>query len=91
MKRKFLGTVCFLAVYSVFAFQPYVFGAQAGAFAEHYNAGQNYLMQSQYSSSIVEFRKALRINYLDNTEASQRLERKIDNIHSMAVASANAE
>ncbi len=67
MKRKFLGTVCFLAVYSVFAFQPYVFGAQAGAFAEHYNAGQNYLMQSQYSSSIVEFRKALRINYLDNS------------------------
>ena len=32
-----------------------------------------------------------RINYLDNTEASQRLERKIDNIHSMAVASANAD
>ncbi len=32
-----------------------------------------------------------RINYLDNTEASERLERKIDNIHSMAVASANAD
>lgn len=32
-----------------------------------------------------------RINYLDNTEISERLERKIDNIHSMSVASANAD
>ena len=41
--------------------------AVTGAFAEHYNAGQNYLTQNQYSSAIVEFRKALRINYLDNS------------------------
>lgn len=31
-----------------------------------------------------------RINYLDNTEASERLERKIDSIHSLAVEADNA-
>lgn len=36
-------------------------------FAEHYNAAQNYLSQYQYSSAIVEFRKSLRINYLDES------------------------
>ena len=41
--------------------------AVSGAFAEHYNAGQNFLTQHQYSSAIVEFRKAMRINYLDNS------------------------
>ena len=38
-----------------------------GAFAEHYNAAQNYMKQEQYSSAIVEFRKAMKINYLDNS------------------------
>ena len=66
MKRKILGTVCCLALCTILC-QPNAFAAQAGAFAEHYDAGQNYLMQNQYSSSIVEFRKALRINYLDNS------------------------
>src|SRR5574344_1652351 len=36
-------------------------------FAEHYNLAQDYLSQYQYSSAITEFRKALRINYLDNS------------------------
>lgn len=36
-------------------------------FAEHYNAAQQYLSQYQYSSAVLEFRKALRINYLDNS------------------------
>lgn len=36
-------------------------------FAEHYNAAQQYLSQYQYSSAITEFKKALRINYLDNS------------------------
>lgn len=36
-------------------------------FAEHYNAGQQYLSQFQYSSAIMEFKKALRINYLDDS------------------------
>lgn len=66
MKRKILGTVCCLALCTILC-QSNAFAAQAGAFAEHYDAGQNYLMQNQYSSSIVEFRKALRINYLDNS------------------------
>ena len=47
--------------------QPLVYAGQASAFAEHYEAAQNYLLQSQYSSAIVEFRKAMRINYLDNS------------------------
>ncbi len=36
-------------------------------FAEHYNLAQQYLSQYQYSSAISEFKKALRINYLDNS------------------------
>ncbi len=66
MRKKFLGTVCFISLFVGCSFLP-VFSAPTGAFAEHYNAAQNYLMQNQYSSSIVEFRKALRINYLDNS------------------------
>ena len=66
MKRKLLGTVCCLAICTVLC-TPQVIGANPGAFAQHYDAAQNYLMQNQYSSAIVEFRKALRINYLDNS------------------------
>ena len=63
MKRKLLNTVCCLAICGVLS-QTSVF---ASPFTEHYNAAQNYLTQSQYSSAIVEFRKALRINYLDRS------------------------
>ena len=66
MRRSFLKTVCCLAVASILA-QGNVFAASSGAFAEHYNAAQNYLTQNQYSSAILEFRKAMRINYLDNS------------------------
>ena len=66
MKKSFLRTVCCLAVCTVLV-QNNVFAAMSGAFAEHYNAAQNYLTQNQYSSAIVEFRKAMRINYLDNS------------------------
>ncbi len=66
MKKSFLRTVCCLAVCTIFA-QPCSYGAGAEAFGEHYNAAQNFLMQNQYSSAIVEFRKAMRINYLDNS------------------------
>ena len=66
MRRKVLGTVCCLAICAYLG-QGQVFSAPNSAFAEHYNMAQNYLMQNQYSSSIVEFRKALRINYLDNS------------------------
>lgn len=64
MKKSFLRAVCFIGISCTLAVQNVY---SAGAFEEHYNAGQNYLMQNQYSSSIVEFRKALRINYLDNS------------------------
>ncbi len=64
MKKTLLGTVCVLVLLSV---SGPVFSASTGMFAQHYNAGQSYLAQGQYSSSIVEFRKALRINYLDNS------------------------
>ena len=66
MRRNFLGTICCLAI-SAALIQPQAFGAPSGAFTEHYNAAQNYLMQNQYSSAVVEFKKALRINYLDNS------------------------
>lgn len=66
MKKKFLGTVCFIAMSTILC-QNFVLGAPSGAFAQHYDAAQNYLTQNQYSSAIVEFRKALRINYLDNS------------------------
>ena len=66
MRRKVLGTVCCFAICTLLV-QNQVRAASTGAFAEHYNLAQNYLMQNQYSSSIVEFRKALRINYLDNS------------------------
>ena len=38
-----------------------------GDFGEHYNAGQNYLANYQYSSAILEFQNALKINYMDNS------------------------
>ena len=65
MKMSFLRITCCIATSAIIA-QGCVFAA-SGAFAEHYNAGQNFLTQNQYSSAIVEFRKAMKINYLDNS------------------------
>jgi tetratricopeptide (TPR) repeat protein len=56
--KKFLCTIACLCVTCT---------AAHADFAQHYNAGQQYLSQFQYSSAIVEFKKALRINYLDNS------------------------
>ena len=36
-------------------------------FKEHFNLGQQYLSNYQYSGAITEFKNALRINYLDNS------------------------
>ncbi len=36
-------------------------------FKEHFDLGQSYLSQYQYSAAIDEFKSALRINYLDNS------------------------
>ncbi len=42
-------------------------GAAQADFKEHYDLGQSYAAQYQYQSAIEEFKKALRINYLDNS------------------------
>ena len=60
-----LAFVC-LAVLSV-GFSQTAISAPAGAFMQHYDTAQDYLAQGQYSSAIVEFRKALRINFMDNS------------------------
>ena len=65
MKRKLLGFASIIALSSILAIAP-VYSA-TGAFAQHYDTAQAYLEQGQYSSAIVSFRKALRINYLDNS------------------------
>ena len=45
----------------------FVCPALANDFKIYYDNGQKYLNASQYSSAINEFKKALRINYLDNS------------------------
>lgn len=57
MKNKILTLVCVLAFTSP---------AFAG-FKEHFDLGQQYLANYQYSGAITEFKSALRINYLDNS------------------------
>lgn len=42
-------------------------GYAFGNFREHFDLGQNYMQNYQYSSAITEFKSALRINYLDNS------------------------
>ena len=66
MKKCFNEYVCILVVSLVLAGNC-AYGASTASFVEHYNAAQEYLEQNQYSSAIVEFRKAMRINYLDNS------------------------
>ncbi len=66
MKRRILGTACLLCLSVSLSVQP-VFSSSTDLFAKYFDAAQVYLAQGQYSSAIVEFRKALRINYLDNS------------------------
>lgn len=65
MRKNVLGFVCLLALSTVL--NQTVLAAPSGAFTQHYDAAQNYLAQGQYSSAIVDFRKALRINFMDNS------------------------
>ena len=51
MNRKLLGLVCTIAI-STLICSP-VLAAPNGAFAQHYDAAQDYLTQGQYSSAIV--------------------------------------
>lgn len=53
--------ICVLAL-GIFSISP----AFAG-FKEHFDLGQQYLSNYQYSGAITEFKSALRINYLDNS------------------------
>lgn len=57
MKKIVLSILC-IGLFSL---------AARADFAQYYNSGQEYLSQYQYSSAISEFKKALRINYLDNS------------------------
>ena len=66
MNKKLSGMLCILAVVSGLACTP-AESAGTNVFAQHYDSAQNYFAQGQYSSAIVEFRRALRINYLDNS------------------------
>ena len=66
MNKKFTGKICCFLVFSLLAGNC-AFGASPSAFAEHYKAAQEYLLQNQYTSAIIEFRKALKINFLDNS------------------------
>ena len=55
--KKFLILACVLSInLPVFA-----------GFKEHFDLGQQYLTNYQYSGAITEFKSALRINYLDNS------------------------
>lgn len=42
-------------------------GCAFGDFKQHFDLGQSYLSQYQYSGAITEFKNALRINYLDTS------------------------
>ena len=55
--KKILGLLCILSI---------ALPAYSG-FKEHFDLGQQYLSNYQYSGAITEFKSALRINYLDNS------------------------
>jgi len=65
MKRNLIGIISLIAFSTVIATSQ--IEAAPSGFAQHYDAAQELLTQGQYSSAIVEFRKALRINYMDNS------------------------
>ena len=65
MKRKFVGILSILALSSLLSIVNVE--ASPSAFYQHFESAQEFLNQGQYSSAIAEFRKALRINYLDNS------------------------
>ena len=66
MQKRLIGKVCVAAVCLMLFEQGSVY-ALSGAFGEHYNAAQNYLSQNQYSSAVTEFKKALKINFMDTS------------------------
>lgn len=57
MKKSVIAIICTLAL-----IQP-----AFADFKEHFDLGQQYLSNYQYSGAVTEFKNALRINYLDNS------------------------
>lgn len=66
MRRKVLGILGLLLVLAI-GVQTQSFGASTDVFAQYYNAGQSGLTQGRYTDAIISFRKALKINYMDNS------------------------
>lgn len=64
MKKRIFSIVCILAL--SIGVQDSVLSSTS-AFVQYYDSAQNYLAQGQYSSAIVDFRKALKINFMDNS------------------------
>ena len=59
--KKLIKLMC------VFALGFYSISPVYAGFKEHFDLGQQYLSNYQYSGAITEFKSALRINYLDNS------------------------
>ena len=66
MKRNILGFVCILALSTNLSMTASI-AAPSSNFTQYYDSAQNYLAQGQYSSAIVDLRKALSINFMDNS------------------------
>ncbi|MBO6272350.1 tetratricopeptide repeat protein [bacterium] len=65
MKRKLIISSCLISIglgMGIFAPEPSFAG-----FQEHYTLAQQYFFNARYSSAIDEFKKALMINFLDNS------------------------
>lgn len=63
----------------------------ANDFKEHFNLGTQYLDNYRYASAIVEFRSALRINYLDNSARIQIINAYLASGHNYAQNEKNYE
>lgn len=59
--NKILRLICILVLGA------YTIAPAFADFKEHFDLGQQYLANYQYSAAITEFKSALRINYLDNS------------------------
>ncbi len=65
MKRNLLGIISLIVLTTAMA-APVAYAAPAD-FIRYYESAQEFLNQGQYSSAIADFRKALKINYMDNS------------------------
>ncbi len=75
MKKQAVIILCALA---------FAQSVQANGFKEHFDLGTQYLENYQYASAIVEFKNALRINYLDNSARIQIINAYLASGHNYA-------